>query len=270
MQANGVTLHCEEAGAGPQTVLFLHSLLLSGLMWQAAVAALAPAYRCVTLDFRGQGRSPVTADGYDMDTLAQDVAAAIPQLGGPVHLVGLSMGGYVALRIAARRPDLVRSLVLMDTAAEAETAWDQLRYRLLAVFARLIGFRPMAGRVMPLLFGQTFLRDPARAAERDAWRARILGNDRTGALRALAGVLARPGVEKELRQIRAPTLVMVGEEDVATPPARARRIQAGIAGSDLVTIPRAGHSAPIEQPGFVNAALQDFLRRVEGKAPCAS
>jgi pimeloyl-ACP methyl ester carboxylesterase len=83
-------------------------------MWRFQVAAFRDRFRCVAWDHRGQGRTEVTDTGYDMDTLADDAAALVAVLGiAPVHFVGLSMGGFVGMRVAARRPELIRSLALM-------------------------------------------------------------------------------------------------------------------------------------------------------------
>ena len=127
-------------------------------MFQAQAAALKGRYRCVTLDFRGQGESEVAASGYDMDTLADDAAALIQNLGiAPCHFLGLSMGGSVAMRLAARRPELIKSLMLLETSADAEPPENLPRYKLLSLIARWLSLRVVAGRVMSIMFGQKFL-----------------------------------------------------------------------------------------------------------------
>src|SRR5213078_2875597 len=108
LSVNGVELHYEDSGSGPP-VVFSHGLLWSGRMYAAQVATLADRHRCITYDHRGQGQSPVSPTAYDMDTLAEDAAALIEKLGAlPCHFVGLSMGGFVGLRLAIRRPELLR------------------------------------------------------------------------------------------------------------------------------------------------------------------
>jgi pimeloyl-ACP methyl ester carboxylesterase len=160
------------------------------------------------------------------------------------------------MRLAARHPDLVRSLSLLETSAEPEPAQNVPAYRKLAQVVRFVGPRPVAGRVMAIMFGQTFLTDPSRAVERVEWRRRLNSVDRVGPVRA-----TRAGITDELAGIAAPTLVLVGDEDVATVPDKARRIQAGIAGSQLVIVPHAGHTSTIEQPTAVTAALEQHLAR---------
>jgi 3-oxoadipate enol-lactonase len=259
-QVNGADLHYEEQGSGAETIVFAHGFLFSGQMFDAQVAALKDRYRCVTFDFRGQGQSAIARDGYDMDTLYADAAALIGALGcAPCHFAGLSMGGFVGMRLAARQPALVRSLILLDTSADPEPEENVPGYRAMGRATRILGLRPLTPRVMPILFGRTFMTDPAREAERQMWRERLAANRRTGVLRALDGIMERPGVYDEIDRISAPTLVIVGEQDVATVPAKARRIAERIPGARLVTIPDAGHSSPIEQPAAVTAAIAEFL-----------
>lgn len=260
LDINGARLFVDAQGSGPETIVFGHGLLWSGEMFRAQVAALRERYRCITLDWRGQGRSEVTAGGYDMDSLTQDAAALIEQLqAAPCHYVGLSMGGFIGMRLAIRRPELLKSLVLMETSADPEPAENVPRYRLLGWVGRWLGFRLTANRVMPIMFGRKFIQDPARAEERRYWRERLIANNRAGTLHALNGVITRQGVYDQLDRIHLPTLIIVGDQDVATVPDKSRRIQARIPGSQLVIIPGAGHSSSVEEPAAVTAALQTFL-----------
>lgn len=260
IQVNGASIHYQEQGAGP-AVVFAHGVLWSGRMFDAQVAALQGRFRTITFDFRGQGQSEVTDSGYDMDTLAEDAAALIEKLGAaPCHFVGLSMGGFVGMRLAARRPELIRSLVLLETAADTEPARNLPKYKALRFVARWLGLRPVAGEAMKSMFGRKFLEDPARAALRREMRARLLGNDRIGIVRAFGGVLTREGVEDELGKIRVPTLVILGDQDQAIARERAERMHELIAGSRFVIVPGAGHTSTVEEPDAINALLAEFLR----------
>ena len=262
IDVNGARLHVEDSGGGGPPIVFSHGLLLSSRLWDAQVEALKGRFRCIRYDHRGQGESADTADrSIAMDTCAADAAALVEALGAaPCHFVGLSMGGFVGLRLALRRPELLRSLALLETSADPEP--HVAKYRLLNLVARHVGIWAVVDRVMPILFGRSFLADPSRAGEVAAWRERIRGNRRT-IWRAVNGVIERRGVHDELSSVRVPTLVVVGEEDVATVPAKAERLAAAIPGARLVRIPRAGHSSPVEAPGAVTAALGEFLERVE-------
>lgn len=257
---NGARIHYEEWGQGPETIVFAHGLLWSGRMFRAQVAALSDRYRCVTFDFRGQGQSAVTADGYDMDTLAEDAAALITTLGlAPCNFAGLSMGGFIGMRLAARRPELLRSLILMETSADPEPQENIPKYRQLLTVMRLIGLRPVSGRVMPIMFGKTFMSDPQRAIERKEWQGYLTANNRTGIIRATEGVITRKPVYEELSAITMPTLIIIGDEDTATTPNHSARMHDAIQGSRLVPIPRAGHTSSVEEPAVVTAAIEEFL-----------
>jgi pimeloyl-ACP methyl ester carboxylesterase len=145
---NGAELHYEERGSGPETIVFSHGLLMSGDMFREQVEALSDRYRCVSYDHRGQARSAVTETGYDMDSLTADAAALISELGAaPCHFVGLSMGGFIGMRLAIHHRNLLRSLVLMDTSADPEPEENKGPYRRLA----FVGASCSARRSCPIL-----------------------------------------------------------------------------------------------------------------------
>ncbi|MFP2928005.1 alpha/beta fold hydrolase [Pyxidicoccus sp. 3LG] len=267
LSVNGTELYYEDTGGSAQPVVFSHGLLWSTRLYDPQVDALRGRYRCIAYDHRGQGRSAVPPEPViDMETLYLDAVALIEKLGaGPCHFVGLSMGGFIGMRLAARRPDLLRSLVLIETTADPEPLANVPRYTLLNLIARMAGVRPVADPVMRIMFGKSFLTDPNRAEERALWRARLLEN-RRDIWRAVNGVIKRQAIVHELPSIRVPTLVMVGEEDVATVPAKAERIHQRIAGSRLVRLPRGGHSVTVEEPSLVNAALGTFLDAQSARA----
>ncbi|MGB3317308.1 MAG: alpha/beta fold hydrolase, partial [Albidovulum sp.] len=249
---NGARLHYTDEGEGPETILFSHGLLFSGEMFGDQVAAFKDRYRCVTWDHRGQGQSEVTADGYDMESLTRDAEVLIDRLGlAPCHFVGLSMGGFIGMRLAARRPELVKSLTLVETSADPEPVENHGRYRRLNFVARWFGLGLVVEKVMPIMFGKTFLNDLARAGERKFWRDRIVANHRIGITRAVTAVIERQGVADEIGRITRPTLILVGDEDVATVPEKSRRMQAAIPGAELTIIAGAGHSSTVEQPKAV-------------------
>lgn len=265
VHVNGVQVHITDTGnpAGvpnAPVVVFGHGLLFGGYMFRAQVGRLQSAYRCVTIDWRGQGKTPATDDGYDMETLYEDAAAVIEGLGvGPVHYAGLSMGGFVGLRLAARRPELIRSLSLLDTSAGPEDPDKISQYRLLATIYRWVGMNPLEGKIKPLMFGPTYLDDPSSKSGIEEWKAVLRATNRVGMKKAIRGVTDRLPVIDELPSINTPTLVVVGEDDVATPVAKAERIVAGIKGSTLSRVPQCGHSSTVEQPEALADLLEEFL-----------
>ena len=264
---NGAELYVEDSGTGAETIIFSHGLLWSGRMFDGQVAGLKSKFRCVTYDHRGQGQSPPSPTPYDMDTLADDAAALIAKLGvGPCHFVGLSMGGFVGMRLAARKPDLLRSLVLVDTAADTEPKMNVPKYRAMSFVTRLFGYRPVLGQVMKIMFAAPFRTDPARDAERRTMEQRLLGLRDAPTRAALEAVITRRAIEDELGKIQTPTLVVHGAEDTAIVEARARRMADAIRGSRWVSIPRAGHSSSIEEPEAVTRTIAEFIDGMRGRS----
>ena len=260
MRVNGADLHVEDSGGSGPAIVFSHGLLWSTGMWRFQMEAFRDRFRCIAWDHRGQGKSEVTRSGYDMDTLTGDAIALIGHLRvAPVHFVGLSMGGFVGMRIAARRPELLRSLALLETASDAEPWTSRPRYAAMSFLTRFVGTRPFVPTVMKIMFGPAFLADPSRAALRDELAREILGEQLVGMRRAVAGVIRRkPVAGAELSRIRAPTLVISGEQDSAVVPERSRRTAHRIHGAKFVSIPRAGHTSALEEPEAVNRALLQF------------
>jgi 3-oxoadipate enol-lactonase len=271
-EIDGSTLYYEDTGPGStgETIAFSHGLLWGTELFAPQVAALRARYRCVAWDHRGQGRSGPEPYRHciDMELVWSDAVQLLEKVvGGPVHLVGLSMGGFMAMRMAARRPDLVRSLILLETSSDPEPVENVARYRLLTRVTRLLGPKVVKGRVAPIMLGKTILGDKARRDELATYVD--LMSRRRDIWRAVNGVIDRGGIHAELSRITAPTLVMVGDEDVATPRPKAEKIAAAIAGAKLVGIPRAGHSSPVEEPAAVTAAIEAFLAELPTGAAAA-
>ena len=256
-----LNLYYEEVGSGTETLVFSHGLLWSHRMFEAQVAELSKTYRVIAYDHRGQGKSEVKGP-YDMDTVAEDAAALIRNLvGGPVHFIGLSMGGFVGMRLAARHPELIKSLVLLETSANAEPLENLPQYKLLNGIVRWIGIiPPIANKVMKIMFAHSWLQNSANGDTIRRWKKELSSNKKsiTG---PVEGVIYRKGVEEELGHINCPTLVIVGDEDVATTPEKAAFIQKGIKGSKLEFISGAGHSSCIEKPEEVNRLLKEWLKK---------
>jgi 3-oxoadipate enol-lactonase len=264
IHVNCANLYYEKQGRGPEAIVFAHGLLWSGRMFDNQVAAFKELYRCITFDFRGQGQSQVTRNGYDMDTLSEDAAAVIEKLhAAPCHFVGLSMGGFIGMRLAIRRPHLLKSLILLETSADPELTENISRYRTLAWIARWLGIGLVANKVMPIMFGKKFMSDPTRAALRKEWKRRLIANRRVGVYRAAMGVINRQGVYDQLDRINVPTLIVAADQDVATPLAKSERVHDCILDSKLVVIPGAGHTSNVEEPEMVNVAIEEFLKSLK-------
>lgn len=258
---NGTRLYYEDSGGSGTPIVFSHGLLWSCRMFDAEVAALRQeGWRCLAYDHRGQGRSdPVWTRSVTIEQCYDDAVALIEQLAvGPCHFAGLSMGGFVAMRLGARRPDLVRSLVLLETSADAEPGENLGTYKRLNWTWKWLGPGLVAKPVMQVMFSQSFLRDPDQARLRREQESQLRAN-RRDIWRAVNGVIEREAIAPELGNIHCPVTVIVGDEDVATAPAKAEKIQGAITGSRLVRIPRAGHTSSVEQPVLVTAAIREHL-----------
>lgn len=247
-----------EAGEGP-LVLFLHGLGMSRTGWDAQLAGLADRWRCVAWDMPGYGASP-PLDGFSLVAAAGAAAGLVERLGGPAHVVGLSMGGMVALQLALRHPGAVRSLALCDTSpafgldGTDPDAWRVARLAPLDAGARVEDFAE------PVLRGVMAPdADPAaiRAAVDSMLRVPVAG------LRQAIAALPDHDVRARLGEIAARTLVVVGELDEETPPAYAEALARGIPGARLERLAGVGHYTPLEAPAALNALLRDHIGTVE-------
>ena len=257
---NGCQYFYEDVGSGPETIVFGHGFLMTHRMWEHQMEALRDRYRCIALDWRGQGWSAVTKGGYSVLELCEDLIQLVEQLDpGPVHYVGLSMGGFVGFRLLLRHPDWLRSATLIDTQAGAEDGSARLRYEAMLLVARTIGYEPVIDRTMRMMFGPAFLSNPDNERLIKRWRGIITSNSRVGVYRVGQAIFRRPNVLPLLGAVRTPTLLMTGADDMPTPVETARRAQQAIPDAELAIIPAAGHSSPIEQPEAVTKRLTSFL-----------
>src|SRR3954469_24867154 len=130
LSIRGVQLYYEDTGGPGEPIVFSHGLLWNSNLYSRQIEALRGRYRCIAYDHRGQGRSTAPpGKGIDLRTVYEDAVAFIQALGlAPCHFVGLSQGGMVGLRVAARHPELLRSLTLLDTSACSESLWNFSRY----------------------------------------------------------------------------------------------------------------------------------------------
>ena len=128
---------------------------------------------------------------------------------------------------------------------------------------RWFGPKPVVGSIMPIMFGQTFLQDPGRKELRTKWR-RFLGQvaDKKALSKAVTGVITRKSIYERLGAITVPVLILVGDEDTATVPAKSKRMHKAIVGSEFQIIPKGGHVSTIDAPDAVNAALSGFLAKL--------
>ena len=186
--------------------------------------------------------------------IARRVLAAAPRR---FALIGLSMGGYISLEIMRQAPERVAKLALLDTSARPDTPEQSARRHELIAQSRSTSMSDIADAMTPVLVA------PQHVGTESLRRAiRVMAEDvGAGAFeRQQHAIMSRPDSLPSLAAIRCPTLVLVGEQDTLTPPERAREIAAGIARSQLVTVPDCGHVSTLESPDVVSRALVELLR----------
>jgi 3-oxoadipate enol-lactonase len=241
-------------GAGEPVVL-LHPLALAGELWRPLGTALAPDFHVLAPDLRGHGDTSWDRDEFSVQDLADDVAQALNTLSlDRVHLLGMSMGGSVAMTFAGRYPDRVRSLTLADTTAwygeQAPVVWAE---------------RAEKAASVP--------RDRQVAFQVDRWFSAGFAADHPGGVRRVVDIFVatdsqahaaacrmfgRMDVRELLPKITARTLVMVGEHDYATPAAMAEVLAEHIPHASLRVLPNLRHMSLVEQPELV-AVVREHL-----------
>ncbi len=255
----------EERGAAKRprdpAILLMHGFFFDGRSWKGQVEPLSALGRVVILDGPGHGRSEAPPR-FSLEDHADALLDVYAELGlERAVLVGLSWGGMVAMRMALQHPEKVRAMALLDTSAGAELLQNRVKYRLLAAFTRRYGFPPamVETQMLPKFFSPEYLRDHREAAR--GYMRVGAGFDRDGVSRAaLAVLIKRKSIEPSLGRVRAPTLVICGSEDAATPLHRSETIAQGIPGAKLIVLPRVGHMSAIEQPAAVNEHVVPFVQ----------
>jgi pimeloyl-ACP methyl ester carboxylesterase len=246
----------DDVGSG-LPVVFLHAFPLNRTMWDPQVSALVAECRCIAMDFRGLGES-ADAEPYSMDRYADDVAGLLDTLQiERAVVVGLSMGGYVAFALWRRHRRRIRALILADTHAEADTVEIATRRRMLMDLAEAQGSTAVANEQIAGLIGKT-TRDK-RPDIYDATHRMMAQAPAAGIIGGLEAMLHRPDSTPDCATIDVPTLIVVGDEDVLTPPKEARRLHEAIGGSRLEILRQAGHLSNLERPAAFNTVVSEFL-----------
>jgi 3-oxoadipate enol-lactonase len=256
VKLNGAVMHFREDGdAGGRPLLFINSLGTDFRVWDKVVPLMPDDLRLIRYDKRGHGLSELTPGPYSIDQLADDAAALLDHLAlrGAI-VVGLSIGGLIGQSLAARRPDLVRALVLMDTAAKigTEEMWAE---RIATVEAE--GIEALADAVMTRWFSKGFAKN--HAVEMAAWRNMLTRTPDAG-YAACSAAIAAADYTESTKTLSIPVLAMAGDEDGSTPPDLVRATAKLIKGARYETIEQAGHLPGVERPNTVAGLIIGFLQ----------
>lgn len=251
---NGRELHYAEQGDGPLAVL-IHGYPLDHTLWLDQLARLSDLRRVVALDLPGYGLSErVTGRPLTMEDLAEDVAGLIEALEyEQADVVGLSMGGYVALALWEIYPAAIRTLVLANTRAGADSDEGKAGREAQAQSVVSEGRAALAGKLVGALLAPSH--DLTAAAR---LRTMVEATPVETIVASLRGMAARPDRGGLLPTISVPTLVLSGEEDGLIPPLDSHEMATAIPGSDFLVVPGAGHLTPIERPDAFTEALRGF------------
>lgn len=252
---NGVTLHIRDEGPKDgRVVLFANSLGTDLRVWDAMIAHMPDDLRLVRFDKRGHGVSDCPKGPYAIEDLASDAAAVVDALDlKDITFVGLSIGGLIGQGLIAARPEVVKALVLMDTAAKIGTPefWSD---RINAM--RASGIEPLAGGVMERWFARAFRADDQRVTP---WRNMLARTPLEGYLGCCAAI-AGADFTAMAADVRIPVMAMVGDEDGSTPPELVRAT-ADLYKAEFHVIDAAGHLPCVEHPVQTAKLITDFLKR---------
>jgi len=252
--ANQINQYYETSGAG-QPVVLIHGLGSSTRDWEAQVPALAERYQVIAYDLRGHGQSDKPAGPYQMAQYAADLAGLLSALGIPsAHIVGISLGGGVALQFAMDYPDRVGSLVVVNggpTLGGTREQQEALIAQRVGIVQQL-GMRAMGQALAPALFPS-----PDQATQRETFVERWADNDPQAYLAALRSMFGWD-ITARLGEIACPVLLLASDQDYS-PVAAKEAYRQSIPNARLVVIPDAHHALPMERPEAFTAALGEFL-----------
>ncbi len=250
-------LYTRDVGEGTPLVL-LHGYPLSSAMWLAQREGLAARFRVITPDLRGFGGSPLGAEDPSVEAMADDVAELLDRLGLERAVIGgLSMGGYVAQAFCSRHAERLLGVVLADTKATADP--EVVRHTRLRTAERLETegtVEVLLEEVLPNLVGPTTMRQ--RALVYGRVRGLVQATPPQAAAWAQRAMAGRPDTLGALAEVRAPVLVLHGDEDVIATEDDARAIVDALPDAELTVIPGSGHLTAVEQPELFNEAVTEF------------
>jgi len=247
------SLNYFENGRGP-VVLLLHAFPLNQAMWKSQVAALSSRFRVITPDIRGFGQS-LPASSWTIEEMCDDLAEFLDRMDvASCALVGLSMGGYIALPFWSKYPTRVHQLVLANTRARADNDTEKAARTEMIAALEQSGTAILPDRMLPRLLQPNPYAEVVRLV-----RSMIEQVDVSGAIYALMAMRDRPDQSTVLYRINCPALVVAGENDVITRKEECRGIAEIITGGRFVEIPNAGHLSNLENPEDFNRALDEFL-----------
>lgn len=260
MMAGSTAIHVCDSGTGDRCVVLLHGYLESLLVWEDFVPLLYKQVRVVTLDLPGHGISVVTGEVHTMEYLADTVAATLRALGiGRCTLVGHSMGGYVALAVCERHPEMLDGLILLSSTPNADTP-DKAENRRREIALVKAGKKDLLARVAP----EAGFAAENRARMHDAIEdlaEQVFITEDEGIVALLNGMTARKDQNEMLRTTKVPVLFILGRHDDYIPSEAAEAMIAAHPEVQVVWLENSGHMGFLEEPEATAKAILDFVGR---------
>jgi pimeloyl-ACP methyl ester carboxylesterase len=260
VRANDIDIAYSDQGSGDVPIVLLHGFPLDKRMWEQQAQALSGEFRVIAPDLRGHGESQATPGPYTMELLADDLNAFLDALGvGQVVLGGFSMGGYAAFAFYRKYPERVASLMLLDTRPQPDSEEAKGGRETMAQLAESEGAGPIAERLVPRLLCADTVAN--RQDVVDCVTAMITECPVEGIAGDLRGMALRGDSSDLLPDIGVPTLLVVGDQDVITPPAESQNMASVIPNATLVEVSGAGHISNLENSDAFTGAIHDFLHQ---------
>lgn len=256
---DGCSLHYEEYGHGAP-VLLVHGLGSSCQDWEYQIPALSAHYRVIAVDVRGHGRSDKPRERYSIPAFSADIEALLEHLNlGPVHYVGLSMGGMIGFQLAVDRPELLKSLTIVNSAPEVKikSANDFWQYAKRWTLARVVSMETIGKGL-----GNNLFPKPEQSDLRRKIATRWAQNDKRAYLASFDAIVGW-GVQERLSRIVCPTLIVTADKDYTPVQLKADYVRL-IPNARLQVIADSRHATPLDQPDEFNRALIAFIEAHEG------
>ncbi len=260
IKLNQIQFYYEITGEG-EPVLLLHGLGSSTIDWENQVPALAANYQVISMDLRGHGKTDKPVQKYTIPLFTQDVIALLAHLNlKNINVVGLSMGGMIAFQLVVDRPDLVNSVVILNSGPEVKVrTWkDRKMVWQRQFFMKILGLKTFSKILAKRLFPEE-----NQEALREKFYSRWIQNDKKAYYRAFMSFI-NWGVAEKIHTIQKPLLAIAAENDY-TPVSIKEEYVKKIPGAKLVVIKNSRHATPSDQPEKLNEAILDFLGEVVKK-----
>lgn len=262
---NGININYHEYGDdNGLPVVFIHGFPFNSKMWTPQISAIPSKYRAVTYDVRGHGESDFGDGQYLIEFFVDDLIGLLDYLKiERVVLTGLSMGGYIALRTIEKHPERICGLVLSNTKSSPDNNDAKVKRARQIKIVKNSSITRFADDFLSAIFAESsFTRIPSVV---EMIKDIIIKTSPLGVASTLIALAARTDTTGLLGQIKVPTLILVGEEDILTTPTDAEELHKRIPNSKLEVLPNAAHMSNLENSTLFNKFLFEFLEKINNK-----